>query len=278
MLQHDLAMIDMSPSLKILDRDERLPCPDLPRRRNPADYRGEVSSMPCDARRHRYPPTAPPIMPRFVILRHDSPEGVHYDLMLEVGELLRTWSLPEPPAAGLAIQCRRLADHRSAYLDYEGPISGGRGSVTRWDSGIYELQQQSDTCWAVRLVGERLRGDATISRPEHCRPVGVSRQVGPACRAGLRLAGRDFRGWHALSPAKGVVGWEGRDFQPPRQRPSPGLRDVPPETRRRGQARPRPSVPLGKRDLLNSQLQISARAILTASRRLCFSMTQRIAA
>ena len=104
-------------------------------------------------------------MPRFVILQHDSPEGMHYDLMLEVGEVLRTWSLPEPPAAGLAIPCRLLADHRLAYLDYEGPISAGRGSVTRWDSGMYQLQQQSDTCWAVRLLGEKLRGNATISRP-----------------------------------------------------------------------------------------------------------------
>ena len=40
-------------------------------------------------------------------------------------------SLSEPPPVGVEIECRLLADHRLAYLDYEGPISGGRGSVAR---------------------------------------------------------------------------------------------------------------------------------------------------
>ncbi len=31
----------------------------------------------------------------------------------------------------------RLADHRPAYLDYEGPVSRGRGDVTRVLSGTY---------------------------------------------------------------------------------------------------------------------------------------------
>jgi hypothetical protein len=103
-------------------------------------------------------------MPRFVVLRHDSPQGVHYDLMLEVGGGLRTWSLPEPPVAGVEFECRLLADHRLAYLDYEGPISGGRGTVTRWDRGTYEIQQQSDCQWAVALAGEKLTADAILSR------------------------------------------------------------------------------------------------------------------
>ena len=57
---------------------------------------------------------------------------MHYDLMLEVG-VLRTWS--EPPVAGVELECRLLADHRLPYLDYEGPISGGRGTVTPWTAG-----------------------------------------------------------------------------------------------------------------------------------------------
>ena len=36
-----------------------------------------------------------------------------------------------------------LPDHRLAYLDYEGPISGDRGSVTRWDRGTYDVEHQS---------------------------------------------------------------------------------------------------------------------------------------
>ena len=74
-------------------------------------------------------------MPRFVILQHETDAGSHYDLMLEVGGVLKTWSLSEPPEADREVACKSLPDHRLAYLDYEGPISGGRGSVTRLGSG-----------------------------------------------------------------------------------------------------------------------------------------------
>lgn len=76
-------------------------------------------------------------MPRFVILEHDYPER-HWDFMVESGEVLWTWRLPEPPAVGREpMAAVRIADHRLAYLEYEGPISGGRGSVHRWDEGFF---------------------------------------------------------------------------------------------------------------------------------------------
>jgi hypothetical protein len=103
-------------------------------------------------------------MPRFVILRHETSQGVHFDFMFEAGGALKTWSLAEPPRAGVEIECRQLADHRLAYLDYEGPISGGRGSVTRWDRGTYAVEQRSDDRWAVSLAGDKLVGRVTISR------------------------------------------------------------------------------------------------------------------
>ena len=78
-------------------------------------------------------------MPRFVILRHDHPRGVHFDFMLEAGGVLKTWALPEPPRPGVEMECEALGDHRLAYLDYEGPISGDRGSVVRWDRGEYAV-------------------------------------------------------------------------------------------------------------------------------------------
>lgn len=103
-------------------------------------------------------------MPRFVILRHDSPRGAHFDLMLEVGDVLKTWALPQPPEPGVEITCEALGDHRVTYLDYEGPLSGGRGSVIRWDRGTYTVERQSDMEWAVSLVGEKIRGRATLCR------------------------------------------------------------------------------------------------------------------
>ena len=101
-------------------------------------------------------------MPQFVILRHENPPGAHFDLMLEVGGVLKTWALPQPPRPGARIECEALADHRPAYLDYEGPISGGRGSVTRWDRGTYVAERQTDTEWVVELAGEKLSGRMTL--------------------------------------------------------------------------------------------------------------------
>ena len=101
-------------------------------------------------------------MPRFVILRHDSPQGEHYDFMLEAGGVLKTWALPRPPALGVEMDCEALADHRLAYLDYEGPISGERGAVTRFDRGDYVLERQDGAEWTVTIIGENLAGRATL--------------------------------------------------------------------------------------------------------------------
>lgn len=105
-------------------------------------------------------------MPRFVVLEHDSPRGRHWDLMLEQGGVLLTWALAEPPQAGRTIAAEALGDHRAAYLDYEGPVSGGRGSVTRWDHGTYELAHRSDDEVTLVFTGRRLVGPATLRRLE----------------------------------------------------------------------------------------------------------------
>jgi hypothetical protein len=93
-------------------------------------------------------------VPRFVILEHDHPE-LHWDLMLETGASLRTWRLARPPQTpGDAIEALPLANHRLHYLDYEGPVSGGRGVVKCWDAGNYD-EVDADH---VRLQGARVRG------------------------------------------------------------------------------------------------------------------------
>ena len=103
-------------------------------------------------------------MPRFAILRHDGPQGLHWDLMLETGPALATWSLPEPPVAAKPLVARPLADHRLAYLDYEGPISGGRGAATRWDAGTFQIERQEEGLLVAVLSGTRLSGRMTLRR------------------------------------------------------------------------------------------------------------------
>ena len=92
---------------------------------------------------------------RFVLLRHECPDEFgkpsHWDFMLEADDVLMTWQLRRLPSSwSAALQQRavsspttapaiRLADHRLAYLDYEGPLSGKRGSVRCVDRGTYDL-------------------------------------------------------------------------------------------------------------------------------------------
>jgi hypothetical protein len=110
-------------------------------------------------------------MPRFAILLHDTPQESHFDFMLEVNGVLKTWSLPCHPANGMTIEAKPLPDHRIAYLDYEGPVSGDRGTVARWDAGTYATQAQTDAGWVVELAGKKIRGNVTIKRETTGRTV-----------------------------------------------------------------------------------------------------------
>lgn len=103
-------------------------------------------------------------MPRFVILAHDHP-FLHWDLMLEAGGVLQTWRLAQPPELGRTIDATALADHRVMYLDYEGPVSGNRGSVTRWDAGEFnEGAESSPDARSLAFTGQRLAGWARLEK------------------------------------------------------------------------------------------------------------------
>jgi hypothetical protein len=104
-------------------------------------------------------------MPRYVILRHDHP-ALHWDLMLEAGGMLRTWRLAAPPEPGVSIAAEPIGDHRTLYLDYEGPVSGGRGTVQRWDAGTFTGEVDAPDALTVRLEGQRLRGRLTLGRAD----------------------------------------------------------------------------------------------------------------
>jgi hypothetical protein len=85
-------------------------------------------------------------MPRFVILAHDWPRP-HFDLLLEAGPVLKAWRLLAEPVPDAWVPAEPNADHRLMYLDYEGPVSGGRGEVRRWLAGTYRGELGDE--WAV---------------------------------------------------------------------------------------------------------------------------------
>ena len=118
-------------------------------------------------------PPGPENMPRYVILRHDLPaqagRGLHWDLMLEVDGTLKTWALDAEPAAARSISAMQLDDHRLAYLEYEGPVCGDRGQVTRWDHGPYEVRQWDEERIVVVLAGQRWRCRVSASHVDQAR-------------------------------------------------------------------------------------------------------------
>jgi hypothetical protein len=95
---------------------------------------------------------------RFVVLRHDGIPSPHFDLMIEVtpGSPLITWRCDRWPIEG-ATELTFLPDHRNAYLEYEGPVSGDRGYVTRIVTGTYTLNCADEGrpyCRDLVLYGE----------------------------------------------------------------------------------------------------------------------------
>jgi hypothetical protein len=95
-------------------------------------------------------------MSRFTISHHkNAPQGNHYDLMIEDGKALRTWRIHhtnfESEQSAIPIP-----DHRVEYLDREGAVSGGRGSVRIWTTGTCEMEVWDDSVIQVRLNSEEL--------------------------------------------------------------------------------------------------------------------------
>ena len=85
---------------------------------------------------------------RFAALHHQLPphaqRDCHWDLLLEPPTFapcgLLTFETTTPPGEWVnhTLTLRRLPDHRSIDLDYEGPISGDRGQVKRVLAGTIQ--------------------------------------------------------------------------------------------------------------------------------------------
>lgn len=83
---------------------------------------------------------------------------------MEAGDVLRAWRLLAEPAVGKELLAEPNFDHRLLYLDYEGAVSGGRGTVTRWDAGVFEWVEDSVERVVVTLHGTKLAGRAELRK------------------------------------------------------------------------------------------------------------------
>lgn len=102
-------------------------------------------------------------MPRFVVLCHDWP-APHWDLLVEASGVLRAWRLLAEPGPGCDVPAEPNFPHRLLYLDYEGPVSGNRGSVSRWDAGACDWHADGPDRVELTVRGAKLTGRVVIRR------------------------------------------------------------------------------------------------------------------
>jgi hypothetical protein len=113
---------------------------------------------------------------RFVIQEHTTPDGVHWDLMLEKGQALITFRLEQPPQAVSdgVVRATRIFDHPLRFLTYEGPVQKGTGKVRIVDRGTCRLLEEAQHVITMDLQGDILQGGFTLTQTE-----GTSWQLAP---------------------------------------------------------------------------------------------------
>ena len=110
---------------------------------------------------------------RFVVHKHHATSD-HYDLRLQVGDVLKSWAVPKGPSLNpadkrLAIQTE---DHPLEYIDFEGVIPQGEyggGPMIVWDTGVWapmeDIEKSLRTgAFKFRLSGEKLNGGWMLAR------------------------------------------------------------------------------------------------------------------
>lgn len=122
-------------------------------------------------------------LPRFVVQLHEAHRR-HWDLRLEIGGVLKSWSLPVGPSVNP--RERRLAipteDHPVQYASFQGTIPAGlygAGRMLVWDEGTWEhlaegtpVDGHAHGRLDLRLIGRKLRGAFALlrSRPGERSP------------------------------------------------------------------------------------------------------------
>ncbi|MHC4951154.1 MAG: DNA polymerase ligase N-terminal domain-containing protein [Planctomycetota bacterium] len=97
---------------------------------------------------------------QFVISEHTTPDDVHWDLMLEMDDVLWTWRLNIPPVEikNEPVSAERIADHPLRFLTYEGPVQNNTGHIKIADRGFYQITEQTEGSLVVTFEGQTLSG------------------------------------------------------------------------------------------------------------------------
>jgi DNA ligase D-like protein (predicted 3'-phosphoesterase) len=106
--------------------------------------------------------------PRFVVQLHDATTP-HFDLRLQVGDILRSWAVPKGPSLDPSV--KRLAvpveDHALSAGEFEGVHEGasrGTGAVIIWDEGSVQILRQNPDHLSFVLAGSKLTGGFALTK------------------------------------------------------------------------------------------------------------------
>lgn len=125
----------------------------------------------------------------FVIQKHAA-SHLHFDLRLEVGDVMKSWAVPKGPSADPAVKrlAMQVEDHPIEYNTFEGTIPQGEyggGTVMLWDRGTYTVDEATDDTTddedasaraglargdlKVTFHGKRMRGSYALVRTKGLR-------------------------------------------------------------------------------------------------------------
>ena len=99
----------------------------------------------------------------FVIHEHRAKRaGLHYDLRIRVGDVLKDWAFrkPIPLENGIKRLGIEQPDHHPSWLEFEGEIKDGYGAgeLRIWDRGvILEFKYENDKLEGI-FSGQRIEG------------------------------------------------------------------------------------------------------------------------
>jgi len=132
----------------------------------------------------------------YVVQKHKA-TSLHYDLRLEVGGKMPSWSVPKGPTLDSGV--RRLAmptsDHIMEYRNFEGVLQGeyGAGPVMIWDNGTYNPEVEMSK-GVRREVVDKAEGEE------------VARKGLAEGNFKFRLYGKKLHGSFALVRTRGLGG------------------------------------------------------------------------
>jgi bifunctional non-homologous end joining protein LigD len=111
---------------------------------------------------------------RFVIHKHAG-RGLHYELGLELKNVLKSWSVSKPPfKKGETRLAKAVPDRPVEYLNFEGGLpetKSKQAAVMVWDFGTYELIDGDYRKGSLRfyLSGSKLNGEWMLQRDTNRR-------------------------------------------------------------------------------------------------------------